>query len=82
MNDKINQLLLLFKADADQVGTLDTLEEFRIKYLGSKGLLKDLFNELKTVPNEIKRDSGQQVNALNWRNFILKRKPFLPHKKI
>ena len=64
MNDKINQLLLSFKADADQVGALDTLEEFRIKYLGSKGLLKDLFNELKTVPNESKRDLGQQVNAI------------------
>ena len=64
MTDKINQLLLLFKTDSDQVGTLDRLEEFRIKFLGSKGLLKELFNDLKNVPNESKRDLGQQVNAI------------------
>ena len=64
MTDKINQLLLLLKTDSDQVGTLDRLEEFRIKFLGSKGLLKELFNDLKNVPNESKRDLGQQVNAI------------------
>ena len=85
MNDKINQLLLLFKADSDQVGTLDTLEEFRIKFLGSKGLLKELFNELKTVPNESKRDLGQQVNALRIQleEFYTEKKTVLtPQEKI
>ena len=85
MNDKINQLLLLFKADADQVGTLDTLEEFRIKFLGSKGLLKELFNDLKTVPNESKRDLGQQVNAvrIQLEEFYTEKKTVLtPQEKI
>ncbi|MCO5258946.1 MAG: phenylalanine--tRNA ligase subunit alpha [Crocinitomicaceae bacterium] len=40
------------------------LEAFRIKYLGSKGLLKELFTELKSVPNEQKRDVGQLLNNL------------------
>lgn len=40
------------------------LEAFRIKYLGSKGLMKSLFGELKTVPNEEKREVGQLLNGL------------------
>ena len=42
----------------------NTLEEFRIKYLGSKGLLKDFFAEFKNVPNEQKKEFGQVVNEL------------------
>ena len=41
-----------------------TLEEFRIKYLGSKGLLKDFFAEFKNVPNEQKKEFGLVVNEL------------------
>ena len=85
MNDKINQLLLVFKTDSDQVGTLDTLEEFRIKFLGSKGLLKELFNDLKNVPNESKRDLGQQVNAIRIQleEFYTEKKTVLtPQEKI
>lgn len=40
------------------------LEQFRIKYLGTKGLLKELYAELKNVPNEQKKAIGQQINAL------------------
>lgn len=42
----------------------ELLEQFRIKYLGSKGLLKDLFAEFKNVPNEQKKEFGQVINAL------------------
>lgn len=40
------------------------LEEFRIAYLGRKGRLADLFDDLKTVPNEEKKATGQQLNGL------------------
>ncbi len=40
------------------------LEAFRIRFLGSKGLLKELYGLLKEVPNEEKREAGQQVNNL------------------
>lgn len=42
----------------------EALEQFRIKYLGSKGLLKDLFAEFKNVPNEQKKEFGQVINTL------------------
>lgn len=40
------------------------LEEFRIKYLGSKGVLKNVFGKISQVPNEQKKEFGQRVNAL------------------
>ena len=40
------------------------LEQFRIRFLGSKNVLKDLYAAIKDIPNEQKRAYGQQVNAL------------------
>ncbi|MFM7596653.1 MAG: phenylalanine--tRNA ligase subunit alpha [Flavobacteriales bacterium] len=42
-------------------------ESFRIKYLGSKGLLKSLYNDFKAVPNEEKKEIGQLLNELKQR---------------
>lgn len=42
----------------------DDIEKFRIKYLGSKGLLKDFFASFKEVPNEQKKEFGQVLNTL------------------
>ncbi|MRX69119.1 phenylalanyl-tRNA synthetase, alpha subunit [Flavobacterium resistens] len=42
----------------------ESLEQFRIKYLGSKGLLKELFTEFKNIPNDQKKDFGQVINTL------------------
>lgn len=40
------------------------LEQFRIRYLGSKNIIKEVFAEMKQVPNERKKEFGQVVNAL------------------
>jgi phenylalanyl-tRNA synthetase alpha chain len=42
----------------------NVIEEFRIKYLGSKGLLKSFFAEFKDVPNDKKKEFGQVINQL------------------
>jgi phenylalanyl-tRNA synthetase alpha chain len=42
----------------------EELEAFRIKYLGSKGILKDFFAEFKNVPNDQKKEFGQVINTL------------------
>jgi phenylalanyl-tRNA synthetase alpha chain len=39
-------------------------EEFRIKFIGSKGLIKDLYAELKNITADQKREFGQQINQL------------------
>jgi phenylalanyl-tRNA synthetase alpha chain len=38
------------------------LEEYRIKYLGTKGLVKGLFGEMKNVPADKRKEFGQVLN--------------------
>ncbi len=42
----------------------EEIEQFRIKYLGSKNILKPLMGEIRNVPNEQKKEFGQLVNKL------------------
>ena len=44
--------------------SLEELEQFRIKYLGKKGLLNVFFAEFKNVPNNQKKEFGQTINLL------------------
>ena len=39
-----------------------TVEEFRIKWLGTKGIVKEVMSEMKNVPNEKKKEFGQILN--------------------
>ena len=40
------------------------VEMFRVKYLGKKGIINELFEEFKSVPKEEKKDLGQALNRL------------------
>ncbi|MDR2906894.1 MAG: phenylalanine--tRNA ligase subunit alpha [Bacteroidales bacterium] len=62
MKIKIDQLL--DEAQNFTASTMDNLEEFRVKMLGKKGELNDLFEAFKTVANEEKREIGQKLNTL------------------
>lgn len=53
--DEVNQ----FHSDVKE-----EIEQFRIKYNGKKGILNDLFEQFKTVPNEQKKEFGQKINTL------------------
>lgn len=39
------------------------LEAYRIKYLGTKGIVKQIFGEMKNVPVEQKKEAGQVLNG-------------------
>ncbi len=62
MIDKIKEHIE--EAKAFNTKSAAALEHFRIKYLGSKGLLKELFTEFKNIPNDQKKDFGQVINTL------------------
>lgn len=47
-----------------EINDINQLEAFRIKFLGSKSEIKNLFGELKTVPNEDKKSIGKDLNDL------------------
>ena len=62
MQEKIKQLSL--EIDLFTIENKEKLEAFRIQFLGSKNVLKDVFAELKNVPNEDKKQIGQLINDL------------------
>ncbi len=44
--------------------TQEHLEQFRIKYLGKKGVLQDLFTDFKTLAPELRKEMGVMLNDL------------------
>jgi len=48
--------------EASVITQKEELEAFRIKYLGTKGLLKSIMGEMKNVPLEQKKAAGQLLN--------------------
>jgi phenylalanyl-tRNA synthetase alpha chain len=62
MKDRIQQLLAEIQAFKAQ--NKEELEQFRIKYLGKKGVMGELFNEFKTVPGELRKEIGVLLNDL------------------
>ena len=63
----MNQLLAQIEQykkeiEASVVSNKEDLEAFRIKYLGTKGLLKSIMGEMRNVPVEQKKDAGQLLN--------------------
>ena len=62
-----------FKDRAAQV------EAFRIRFLGRKGIMNELFEQFKSLPNEQKKEVGQALNMLKnvaqskieeWKSFV------------
>ncbi len=49
----------------------EELEAFRIRFLGSKGLIRSLFTEMRQVPNEQKKQLGKTLN--DFKNFTEKK---------
>ncbi len=62
MEEKIKQLSL--EIEQFTIENKEDLEKFRIQFLGSKNVLKDLFAELKNVPNESKKQVGLLINDI------------------
>ena len=62
MKEKIQNILSEineFKAE-----NLEVLEDFRIKFLGKKGQIQDLFLEFKNIPKEQRKEMGLLLNDL------------------
>ncbi len=58
INDHLNDIQD-FRTDSSE-----QIEAFRIKYLGSKGILKQLFEAFKEVEPSLKKEIGQSLNQL------------------
>ena len=62
--EQILQQIEAYKSEmaAFEAATPDTVEAFRIKYLGTKGLVKSVLGEMKNVPPDQRKDFGQVLN--------------------
>jgi phenylalanyl-tRNA synthetase alpha chain len=60
LQDKITGLTA--EINAFQTENAQELEQFRIRFLGTKGIIKDIFDEFKSVSPEEKRTLGKVLN--------------------
>ncbi|ATL46529.1 phenylalanine--tRNA ligase subunit alpha [Chitinophaga caeni] len=63
--EQIVQQIDAYKQEIEALSpaTAEELEQYRIKFLGTKGIVKAMFGEMKSVPNERKKEFGQVLNA-------------------
>ncbi|MBQ0053190.1 MAG: phenylalanine--tRNA ligase subunit alpha, partial [Bacteroidales bacterium] len=62
MKEKIEKLLK--EIGELKAGSAQEVEDIRVRLLGKKGSITALFDEFRTVAPELKREFGQQLNAL------------------
>jgi phenylalanyl-tRNA synthetase alpha chain len=62
MLDKVKELIGEVKSF--QKTTQEDIESFRIKFLGRKGIVSELFSEFKNVADADKKEFGQVINTL------------------
>jgi phenylalanyl-tRNA synthetase alpha chain len=67
MNSGIDELRNTFISDLEKISSQETLEQMRIKFLGRKGLITGLFEQLKSIPPAEKKEFGKYINDL--KNF-------------
>ena len=60
--DKVKEVLKEIEASVPK--DLDELEQFRIRYLGTKNIIKPLFGEIRNIANEQKKEFGQLINSV------------------
>ena len=64
MDKAINKVKTSFQSDLKSCKTSEDLEQLRIKYLGRRGQLTDLFNQFGTLSNKEKPKYGKTLNVL------------------
>jgi phenylalanyl-tRNA synthetase alpha chain len=62
--ENLKDLIEKYKAEikAENPSIAEGIENFRIKYLGTKGLVKTIMGEMKNVAAENKKEAGQLLN--------------------
>ena len=62
MLEKSTELKKLFEEKASKISLSSDVEQLRIEFLGKKGHVAGLMQELRNVPNEMKKEAGQKIN--------------------
>src|SRR5947207_15958960 len=77
--DQLLQQIEEYKKEIGQFSANDAkaIEEFRIRWLGTKGIIKNLMGGMKNVPNERKKEFGQVMN--NFKSLVENKYESLKH---
>jgi len=74
----IEEVKKYLQEDMKNIHDLEALNDLKIKYIGKKGLVTVLNQNIKDIPNEEKKEYGQKVNDLRntFTDFYTERKNF------
>jgi phenylalanyl-tRNA synthetase alpha chain len=61
---KITEIRKIFQKEADSIQNGQELEALRVKYLGKKGLIQDLYQHLKDIDPTDRPKVGKEINDL------------------
>lgn len=61
---RVEEIRNLIEKEKSTVIDLKSLNDLKVKYLGKKGLISELNQEIRNIPNEEKKEFGQKVNEL------------------
>ena len=64
MKEKPENLKQLFKEKMDEIKHTSELEGLRVEFLGKKGHVAEMMNDLRSLPNEQKKEEGQRINSI------------------
>lgn len=64
MFEKPDELKELFNSKSKEIKAVSDVEQLRIEFLGKKGFVSGLMQELRNVPNEHKKEAGQKINEI------------------
>ena len=68
--------------ELSNVKDLKNLNDLKVKYLGKKGIITELYGKMKEIPNEEKKEYGRKNNTNNYqknkeaKRWLLKNKNF------
>lgn len=64
LEEKINKVKTEFYSRVKNINNIPELEEIRIEYLGRKGIVRELFSELKNLSETERKEKGNKLNSL------------------
>lgn len=70
MIEKTSQLKKIFEEKLKNIKSVQDIEQLKVEFLGKKGSLQELMQDLRAVPNEKKKEFGQAIN--NFKQSIEK----------
>lgn len=73
---KFEEIKKQIEQDKITITDLKSLNDLKVKYLGKKGIIVELNQEIRNVPNEEKKEFGQKVNEVRtlFNDFYEKKK--------